>query len=154
MKQTDAEGARAIAERERRAQTATDASLRRWNDASAGTPVLVHTIARVPSYWLVPVEAADQVVGFVRITLDGHVAAAGRFGGSVSVVTGITADEARVRAASSVDAGATVGDPIFVHDGPPGREGWRVDVTERNGVNRILLVTAGGVSQPTGGGEP
>jgi hypothetical protein len=53
-----------------------------------------------------------------------------------------------------VDAGATVGDPIFVHDGPPGREGWRVDVTERNGVNRILLVTAGGVSQPTGGGEP
>jgi hypothetical protein len=125
-----------------------------WQNAEAGVPVLVHTIAGAPAYWLVPIElregdtASPRLAGFVRVTLEGRVAAAGRHHGDVRTVTGITRDEARRIAAESVSPDTVIDEPLFVHDGPPGREGWRVDVTEADGSERTLLVTRGGVTRP------
>jgi hypothetical protein len=158
---TDPGMARAAAERERRRLAKTDSSLRQWNDAVAGTPVLVHTAAGAASYWLVPIGPpgdagtlpGEPVAGFVRVTLAGRVAAAGSFGGRPRPVTGITEADARAAAARAAPHTA-VDTPLFVHDGPPGREGWRVDVTGGDGMRRTLFITAGGVSQLTGGGEP
>jgi hypothetical protein len=151
--------ARETAERERARLARTDASLEQWQNAEAGVPVLVHTMAGAPAYWLVPVELREgdtaplRLAGFVRVTLNGRVAAAGRYQGDVRTVTGITADEARSMAAAEAPPGSLIGEPLFVHDGPPGREGWRVDVTASDASVHTLLVTRGGVSRPTGGGE-
>jgi hypothetical protein len=152
--------ARDAADRERARLARTDASLEKWQNAETGVPVLVHTMAGAPSYWLVPIELREgdtatlRLVGFVRVTPDGRVAAAGRYQGEVRTVTGITADEARRMAAAESPTDAVTGEPLFVHDGPPGREGWRVDVTHADRSVRTLLVTRGGVTRPTGGGEP
>jgi hypothetical protein len=156
---TDPERARQIGERERNQLAQAEPSLRQWKDAVAGTPVLVRTMSGVPSYWLVPIglpsdaHRADQpVVGFVRVTFTGRVAAAGSFGGRARVITGITEAEARA-AATHAAPRAAIESALFVHDGPPGREGWRVRVTGADDSGRTLFITAGGVTEPTGGGE-
>ena len=153
---TDADTARAIAEHERIRLTRADPTWAQWQNAVAGAPVLVHTMEGAPSYWLVPIDATggsqDSFAGFVRVTLSGRVAAAGRMGGRTNVVTGITSDDARRAAAAAVQPDAAIGTPVFVHDGPPGRDGWRVDVTTADGKQRILLVTRGGVTDAGGGG--
>ena len=156
----DRSAVRAIAEQESVRLAATDPTLSHWRNAVAGAPVLVHTLTGSPSYWLVPIEAADAargnsrqpILGFIRVALNGRVAAAGRMGGRPRVVTGITEEEARTAAAKAAP-GAEIGVPLFVHDGPPGREAWRVNVTLPTGAQRTLLITTGGVSEPTGGGE-
>lgn len=149
--------ARAAADRHRRYLARLDPHLEMWNGARAGEPVLVHTLAGEPSYWLVPVEAAGRLVGFVRVSGKGNAVAGGTLGREVaaapSVVTWITAEEAAERARATAGPGAEISQPVYVHDGPPGREAWRVDVLEPDGGRRVLLVTPGGMGGPTGGGE-
>lgn len=150
--------ARAAADRHRRRLARLDPELEIWKAAAAEDPVLVHTLAGEPSYWLVPIESAGRLVGFVRVNRKGKPFAAGALGhgprAAPSVVTWITAEEAAERARETVGGGAVLSGPIYVHDGPPGREAWRVDVREPDGGRRVLLVTRGGVGEPTGGGEP
>ena len=38
-----------------------------WSAAVAGIPLLVSTVFKQPSYWLVPVNIQQQLIGFVRI---------------------------------------------------------------------------------------
>jgi hypothetical protein len=128
-----------------------------WRRSRPGEAVLVRTFEGEPSYWLVPMQESGRLVGFVRVTPAGRVAAAGahRAGsGGLSVVTGITAEEAASRAIAANPGGSLVGEPVFVHDGPPGREGWRVEVEGPDGTSRLLLVTPGGISPPSTRGEP
>jgi hypothetical protein len=129
-----------------------DALFASWAEAVVGEPVLVHDIAGAPSYWLVPIERVDRAIGFVRVNMDGRASAAGalyrdpeRLDEAPQVVTGITADEARERAASEAAPGAVIDDPVYVHDGPPGREAWLVRVRAADGTTRALFVGPGGV---------
>jgi hypothetical protein len=48
-----------------------------WPDATIGNPVMVRTLQGEPSYRLVPVELQGRVAGFVRVNIDGKVAAVG-----------------------------------------------------------------------------
>jgi hypothetical protein len=155
----DALAARAVAVSELIRLAASDSTLSEWASAAAGSPVLVHTFSGEPSYWIVPIEphdavqrAAPRLAGFVRVSLTGRVLAAGKFGGLTRVVTGITQEEARAKAGSA-GVFREIGTPLFIHDGPPGREGWRVDVMETNGERRALFVTAAGVTEPKGSSD-
>jgi hypothetical protein len=151
------DAARAAADRHRQNLARLDPHLEVWKRARAGEPVLVHTLAGEPSYWLVPVEVEGRLVGFVRVNRKGESVAGGVLGRDLaaapSVVTWITAEEAAERARATAGHRAEVSRPVYVHDGPPGREAWRVDVLEPDGSRRVLLVTPGGVAGPTGGGE-
>ena len=98
-----------------------DALFASWAEAVVGEPVLVHDIAGAPSYWLVPIERVDRAIGFVRVNMDGRASAAGalyrdpeRLDEAPQVVTGITADEARERAASEAAPGAVI-DLSLIH---------------------------------------
>lgn len=122
-----------------------------WAEAAIGEPVLVHSVRGEPSYWLVPIEREDRSIGFVRVTLEGEAVASGayyrdpaRLDAAPHVVTGITADEAREQAAAAAGADAVLDQPIFVHDGPPGREAWLVRARRPDGTARSLFVTAAG----------
>jgi hypothetical protein len=113
--------------------------------------VLVRTVTGEPSYWLVPVEHAERAIGFVRVTLEGDAVASGayyrdpaRLDTAPRVVTGITADEARGQAAAAVGAEAVLDEPVFVHDGPPGREAWLIRARRPDGTARSLFVTSAG----------
>lgn len=113
--------------------------------------MLVHTVTGRPSYWLVPVEREERAIGFVRVTLEGAAVASGayyrdpaRLDTAPRVVTGITAEEARGRAAAAAGAQAVLDEPVFVHDGPPGREAWLVVARRPDGTARSLFVTAAG----------
>ncbi len=137
--------------RERAQQLARqDALFASWPRRSSASQCS-STTSGAPSYWLVPVERVDRAIGFVRVNLDGRASAAGalyrdpeRLDEAPRVVTWITADEAQGRAASEAAPGAVIDDPVYVHDGPPGREAWLVRAQQSDGSSRWLFVTAAG----------
>lgn len=113
-----------------------------WRAARLGTPVLVRDIGKRPSYWVVPVQIIGRAAGFVRVTGAGRVSAMGSFYQSPNeidacplVVTGIRAAEAASLAEEWIhpELGEVGSVPIYVHDGPPGREAWLIEVGSREG---------------------
>lgn len=142
---------RRAAEERARAVAGQDALFEPWARSTLGDPMLVRAVTGEPSYWLVPVELEDRVIGFVRVTLAGKAVAAGALyrdpgtlAGAPAVVTGITAADARQRITAELGPGVVVGDPVYVHDGPPGREAWLIHLRERDGATRLVFVTAAG----------
>jgi hypothetical protein len=128
--------------------------------ASIGEPVLVHDLSRRPSYWLAPVRLQERVVGFVRVLFDGRVVAVGslcrdlaRLQDCPEVVTGIAEDEAARRAGAHRNAagGEVARPPVYVHDGPPGREAWLVAVAAPDGPGRWIFVTRYGMYERPAG---
>jgi hypothetical protein len=138
-----------------------------WDTASPGQPVLVRDVFRQPSYWVVPVLLRGRVRGFIRVLGTGRVAAYGAYArdpgrpaDGPATVTGIDAEEAarRVRGRVRADRGETASEPVYVHDGPPGREAWLVEVARAGRPDRWLFVTAAGTyerpaGQPRDGGR-
>ena len=133
-----------------------------WSTATIGEPVLVRSIDGRPAYWLVPVERDARAIGHVRVTLEGAAVAAGvsyrqpgRAHEAPALVTGIDAAAALAQARAAV-TGTTLAEPMYVHDGPPGREAWLVRIRDRGGVVRGIFVTPGGTyerdpsARPTG----
>ena len=47
-------------------------------------------------------------------------------------------------ALAAAPVGSTADEPVYVHDGPPGREAWLVRVHSRDFGTRQILVTRGG----------
>jgi hypothetical protein len=122
-----------------------------WERASCGRPLLVRDLRKAPSYWLVPVISEDKVAGAIRVMGDGAVAAVERFRQPAGIVTGIDATEARRRAAERIVPGETLGEPVFIHDGPPGREAWLVEVLhDKRAVRWIFLNASGAFERPAG----
>jgi hypothetical protein len=131
-----------------------------WVEAQLGRPVLVRTVSGEKSYWLVPAIILDRAVGFVRVLGDGRAVAVGAFYQDPSrldtcpyVVTGITAQEALSMAKSHVShaRGESASVPVFVHDGPQGREAWLVEVKIAERPARWIFVTPGGIyTRPAG----
>jgi hypothetical protein len=128
-----------------------DALFAPWARSSIGEPLLVRTVTGDPSYWLVPVELEERAIGFVRVTTAGEAVATGALyrdpatlAGAPAVVTGITAADARERVTTELGPDVAVGDPVYVHDGPPGREAWLIHVREPDGATRLVFVGAAG----------
>jgi hypothetical protein len=60
------------------------------------------------------------------------------------LVTGISIDEARRMALAAARADATAEEPVYVHDGAPGREAWLVVVHDPDrGIRQIFVTQAG-----------
>ncbi|MCU0987205.1 MAG: hypothetical protein MUC89_20065 [Acetobacteraceae bacterium] len=133
-----------------------DALLLPWGEVGTGAPVAVHTTGGAPSYWLVPLVVAARVIGFARIGPGGEVAAIGitcrtpdRVEDCPRLVTDLSSDEALARA--RLDPGETALPPLYVHDGPPGREAWLVRTERAGRPHRWIFVTAGGAhARPAG----
>ena len=62
----------------------------------------------------------------------------------------ITAADARERVADAFGPDSVADEPMYVHDGPPGREAWLLRVRDRDGATRLVFVTAAqdGMSAP------
>ncbi len=121
-----------------------------WSDASLGQPLLVKDVFRNPSYWLVPVLIQERVAGFVRVLGTGEAAAIGAFyrdpnylEDCPAVITGIDALEASNRAEERIqlEQGEVALDPVFVHDGPQGREAWLIEIVKEGSPYRWIFVT-------------
>lgn len=137
-----------------------DPMIRSWPDIDVGEPVCVYTIDSRPSYWRVPLEVQGRVIGFARVAATGDLQAIGvtcrsreALASCSSVTTGLSAEEAqeRVRNEGLLDADETMQLPIYVHDGPPGREAWLLATTRGGHPARWFFVTPGGVTQRTAG---
>lgn len=115
-------------------------------EASVGKPVLVRDLRKEPSYWLVPFLVNGKVASFARVLGNGSVAHFGAFnpGDARKVVTGVDADEARKVAASRIspEKGESLAEPVFVHDGPIGREAWLVEVLKDGRPERWIFVVS------------
>jgi hypothetical protein len=118
--------------------------------ATIGDPVLVHTVFGEPSYWMAPAYIGEHVAGFVRVLGSGRVASVGTFytnrsrlSSCPAIVTGIDNAEAARRAAGRirVDEGDVALEPVYVHDGPYGREAWLVEVRRADHPGRWIFVT-------------
>jgi hypothetical protein len=137
-----------------------DPMLLPWGEVSAGDPVLVHDVGGSPAYWLVPVRAERRAIGFARIDGRGRVAAIGitcrtpdRIAACPRLVTGLSAAEATAKALAEggLAPGETLGEPRYVHDGPPGREAWLVETRLGGRPSRWIFVSAAGCySRPAG----
>lgn len=122
-----------------------------WGAAKCGDPVLVHDLRKAPSYWLVPVISQGKVAGAIRVMGTGVVAAVERFRQAVPIVTGLDSAQARQRATKRIGSEEVLGEPRFVHDGPPGREAWLVEVLkEDRPVRWIFLNASGAYERPAG----
>jgi hypothetical protein len=124
-----------------------------WPHGAVGEPVLVYDVQGHPSYWLVPFMVDDCAAGFIRVLSSGRVFAVGTFcvhpeqlAKCPMVVTGITAEEALhlVRDSVKLKADETPAEPVFVHDGPFGREAWLVEISRGARPYRWIFVTQGG----------
>lgn len=131
-------------------EASLDRDLEWFRSASLGEPIVVRTVSGDPSYWLVPVKLHSRVGGFVRVIQDGTVSAIGRFGGSQenpatwpATVTGIDVKEAARRARELLTESEQASEPMFVHDGPPGREAWLVTTFISGVAARWIFVTPG-----------
>lgn len=134
-----------LARRELAAQSAPgDPVTGNWSGAECGDPVLVHDLRKAPSYWLVPVISQGEVAGAIRVMGNGLVAAVERFRQSAKIVTGFDAAQARQRAAERIGSEEVLGEPRFVHDGPPGREAWLVEVLKKDRPLRWIFLNASG----------
>ena len=151
----DADAARASAVRELESGPQNDDDqFATWRGATVGEPQLVHDELGQPGYWLVPIERQGTAVGAIRILSSGRAAAsiAYRAGSNVLELT-----PARVLelAASVVadDRLEQLGEVLLVHDGPPGREAWRVELRVAGKLQRWIFVTPGGIYQRSPGDE-
>jgi hypothetical protein len=122
--------------------------------------MMVHTVWGRPSYWLVPILVEERAVGFARVLPTGRLADLGVFrshsgeiGDYPAVVTHITADEARSNAADTLQPGEKASQPVFVHDGPLGREAWLVETQKKGRPNRWIFVTEAGCYDRLAGQE-
>jgi len=130
-----------------------DALFARWPEPEVGAPVMVETVTGAPSYWLVPLEAADRVIGVARIDALARVMTIGlvcrtpdRIEGCPRVATLLTADEAAAGARTVLEPGEEALPPRYVHDGPPGREAWLVETRHDGRPARWIVVTPGGAT--------
>jgi hypothetical protein len=148
----DADEARVSAVRElRNGPQIDDEQFSGWRGATVGEPQLVHDELGQPAYWLAPIENQGTTVGAVRILGSGRAAAfiAYRAGSNVLELTPARALEL----AASLVKGDQLGEVLLVHDGPPGREAWRVEVLVGGKLQRWIFVTPGGVYQRRPGNE-
>jgi len=126
-----------------------------WSSVIAGEPVLVHNLMGEPSYWVVPLLKDNTLVGFARIGKDGEIEAIGSLSGATTV-TGIDAEEALKLLKSQVELeeGEELSPPLYVHDGPPGKEAW-LFVTRKHGRPwRWIFVTPAFVYERRAGQVP
>ncbi len=138
---------------------AGDPLFSKFPSGQTGEPVTVYTVWGEPSYWLVPYRAGRHVIGFVRIAPDGSIISAGLFCRDSSelsrcpkVVTGITEKEAIQFIEDDIRSpDEEVGPPLFVHDGPVGREVWLVPIASGGNVLRWLFVNRGGIYERPAG---
>jgi hypothetical protein len=131
-----------------------------WQSAHVGEPVLVSNVWKQPSYWLVPVERNERVIGFVRVLGTGQGSALGAYyrdphqlDAAPGTVTGIDSAEAARQAAGRIDRtrGEIALPPVYIHDGPPGREAWLVEVVQNSHPVRWLFITPGGIYERPAG---
>jgi hypothetical protein len=124
-----------------------------WPEVEVGAPVLVHDVGGTPSYWLVPYRNGDLVIGFCRIRTSGRLFAVGSFCHKhrqmlecPREVTGITTEEALqiINENDLLAANEQNSNPVFVHDGPVGREAWLVVVSKNGHPARWIFVSAAG----------
>lgn len=151
----DANEARASAVREvRNGPQIDDEQFSAWRGANVGEPQLVHDELGQPAYWLVPIENQGTVVGAVRILGSGRAAAmiAYRAGSNVLELTPARVRELATSALAN-DQSEQLGEVLLVHDGPPGREAWRVEVLVAGKLQRWIFVTPGGIYQRRPGDE-
>jgi hypothetical protein len=146
----NADGAREAARR----QIATgphqaDQHFRAWRGAVPGEPRLVHDPRGQPAYWLVPVQCQGTTIGAVRVLASGRAAAliAYRTTGTDLLALNLTQILERAGPAITEHRGERAGAVLLVHDGPPGREAWRVEVLRDDRVLRWIFVTPGGIYQ-------
>ena len=145
----DADEARASAVREvRMGPQIDDEQFSAWRGANVGEPQLVHDELGQPAYWLVPVENQGTAVGAVRILGSGRAAAmiAYRAGSNVLELTPTRVMELATSALAD-DQSEQLGEVLLIHDGPPGREAWRVEVLAAGKLQRWIFVTPGGSYQ-------
>jgi hypothetical protein len=135
------------------AEALADTDLAAWPQGNWAEPILVHDTAGRPSYWLVPYRCQGRTPGFARILGDGRVLAIGTLGRPGRAlerypkeITGVSAAEAREMFDDCVrlEVGETAAKPLYVHDGPPGREAWLVETSRAGRPYRWVFVTAAG----------
>lgn len=119
--------------------------------AGLAAPLLVRTTGGTPSYWLVPLEIDERVVGFVRVTGSGGIAAVGRYGGSSTL--DLDAGAVIDRVSDQLTDGEIADRPMLVHDGPPGREAWMLVTNVGETPARRLFVTPAGHYERNAGEE-
>ena len=145
----DPDAARAAARREiETGPHQDDPQFRAWRGAAPGEPRLVHDPRGHPAYWLVPVQRKGTTIGAVRVLASGRAAAfiAYRTGSDLLTLNSTEILE-QARSAIAEHRGERPGAVLLVHDGPPGREAWRVEVLRDDRVLRWIFVTPSGIYQ-------
>jgi hypothetical protein len=119
--------------------------------AETGAPVLVHTPAGEPAYWLVPFIVQGMVCGFAQTSLQGVVMRIGILGGSAG-------DRAAWIEASYFEqppremlaeirqqyAGAALPEPVFSYDGSPIKWAWRLSILKEGAAPVEVFISPSG----------
>ena len=143
----DADAARAAACREiETGPQQDDPQFQAWRGAAPGEPRMVHDPRGQPAYWLVPVQNQGSNVGAVRVLASGQAAASIAYRAGSDLLA-LSPNQILEQAGSALaeHRGERAGAVLLVHDGPPGREAWRVEVLRDDRVLRWIFVTPGGI---------
>jgi hypothetical protein len=128
----------------------SDSMLSVWQAAIVGEPVIVHNTKLQKSFWIVPVERDGKVLGQIDIGPDGRVLGhsymyhdPNDLSPCPSSVTRISAPEALKLADQILKnyKNAKSSGPVFVHDGPPNRLAWMIEVCVKDCLKSRIFVT-------------
>jgi len=128
-----------------------DPLLKPWNDAAIGNPLQVFTVNLEPSFWIIPVQLNQKVIGHIEID-NGRVTGFTLFYKNPEsiqtcpkVVTRITAGEAKLEAKGILKKhiNAVISEPVFVHDGPKNRLAWMFNVRYDDQIRYQVFATPG-----------
>lgn len=143
--------ARSIAqERFRMIQTEPDQMVYPWRQASVGVPTLVRTVMLKPSYWIVPVNWKEKVIGYINVEMNGVVSAYGYFyrhpqnlENCPSTVTWFSSTKAMRHAENILQQykEASISQPVFVHDGAKSKRAWMITIMKNDKLLSRVFVT-------------
>lgn len=101
-----------------------------------------------------------RVAGFLRILGTGRLADIGNYyrnpdeiKSCPNVLTGIDAQEAEHRARKKIipEPGEVASGPVYVHDGPIGREAWLIETFKENKPYRWIFITSASIYERPAG---
>lgn len=109
-------------------------------------PLPVRDLAGYVTYWLVPVICHDTVKAFLALSRDGMLLAYGRYPGAGIPPSYLDAKTAAAALREAFGNGyKEIGNPVFVHDGPPQRVAWAARATGEDNHPVVLFWSFGAV---------
>ena len=128
-----------------------DVKLSSLKSAEVGTPIMVYTPERSPSFWLVPYVVKKYACGFAFVELSGSITKIGIFGSApedraswIEVSFFENPPDNFLREIQAKYFGLALSHPYFSYDRSPAKWAWRLEISDKGKISSLIFITPSG----------